>query len=57
MDQTGEAIPGLKPVTFHYKSDATGTPRNFGLVAEEVAEVNPGPGGARREGRDQHRVL
>jgi septal ring factor EnvC (AmiA/AmiB activator) len=27
-------------VTFHYKSDATGTPQ-FGLIAEEVAEVNP----------------
>src|SRR6266511_2562131 len=40
MDQTSEAILGLKPVTFHYKSDATGTPQ-FGLIAEEVAEVNP----------------
>jgi hypothetical protein len=27
-------------VTFHYKSDSTGTPQ-FGLIAEEVAEVNP----------------
>jgi septal ring factor EnvC (AmiA/AmiB activator) len=27
-------------VTFHYKSDTTGTPQ-FGLIAEEVAEVNP----------------
>jgi hypothetical protein len=27
-------------VTFHYKSDATSTPQ-FGLIAEEVAEVNP----------------
>ena len=40
MDHTSEAILGLKPVTFHYKSDATGTPQ-FGLIAEEVAEVNP----------------
>jgi predicted ribosome quality control (RQC) complex YloA/Tae2 family protein len=39
MDQTSEAILGLKPVTFHYKSDSTGTPQ-FGLIAEEVAEVN-----------------
>jgi uncharacterized coiled-coil protein SlyX len=30
----------LKPVTFHYKSDTTGTPQ-FGLIAEEVAAVNP----------------
>ena len=27
-------------MTFHYKSDKTGTPQ-FGLIAEEVAEVNP----------------
>ncbi len=40
MDQTSEAILGLKPVTFHYKSDASGTPQ-FGLIAEEVAEVDP----------------
>src|SRR5207247_5526168 len=39
MDQTSEAILGLKPVTFHYKSDSTGTPQ-FGLIAEEVAKVN-----------------
>ena len=40
MDQTSEAILGLNPVTFHYKSDNTGTPQ-FGLIAEEVAKVNP----------------
>src|SRR5206468_853803 len=40
MDQTSEAILGLKPVTFQYKSDSTGTPQ-FGLIAEEVAAVNP----------------
>jgi len=34
-----EAILALKPVTFHYKSDHTGTPQ-FGLIAEEVAQVN-----------------
>jgi hypothetical protein len=27
-------------VTFHYKHEATNTP-SFGLIAEEVAEVNP----------------
>src|SRR2546421_100919 len=31
---------GLKPVTFHYKSDSTATAQ-FGLIAEEVAKVNP----------------
>ena len=40
MDQASGAILGLKPVTFHYKSDTAGTPQ-FGLIAEEVAEVNP----------------
>ena len=40
MDQASEAILALKPVAFHYKSDKTGTPQ-FGLIAEEVAEVNP----------------
>jgi uncharacterized coiled-coil protein SlyX len=40
MDSASEAILALKPVTFHYKSDASGTPQ-FGLIAEEVAEVNP----------------
>ena len=41
MDKDSEAILALKPVTFQYKDDKTGTPQ-FGLVAEEVAEVNPG---------------
>jgi len=40
MDQTSEAILALKPVTFQYKSDSTGTAQ-FGLIAEEVAKVNP----------------
>jgi septal ring factor EnvC (AmiA/AmiB activator) len=40
MDQTSEAIHSLKPVTFHYKSDTKDTPQ-FGLIAEDVAEVNP----------------
>ena len=40
MDKASEAILALKPVTFHYKSDQTHRPE-FGLIAEEVAEVNP----------------
>jgi uncharacterized coiled-coil protein SlyX len=40
MDQSSQAILGLRPVTFQYKSDSTGTPQ-FGLIAEEVAQVNP----------------
>jgi len=40
MDKASEAILALKPVTFHYKSDIKSTPC-FGLIAEEVAQVNP----------------
>jgi len=44
MHQTSEVILALKPVTFHYKDQdtkkAAHTPQ-FGLIAEEVAEVNP----------------
>ena len=42
MDKTSEAILALKPVTFRYKKefDPKGAPQ-FGLVAEEVAKVNP----------------
>jgi hypothetical protein len=40
MDHVSESILALKPVTFQYKSDNTGTPQ-FGLIAEEVAAVNP----------------
>jgi len=39
MDKASEAILALKPVTFHYKSDRTNM-RQFGLIAEEVVEVN-----------------
>ena len=42
MDKASEAILALKPVTFRYKHELTrtNTPQ-FGLVAEEVAKVNP----------------
>jgi hypothetical protein len=40
MDKASEAILALKPVTFRYKSGKTNMPE-FGLIAEEVAEVNP----------------
>jgi len=40
MDNSSEAIFGLKPVTFHYKIDKQNTPQ-FGLIAEEVAKVDP----------------
>ena len=42
MDQASEAILALQPVRFRYKKDfdPTGTAQ-FGLVAEDVAKVNP----------------
>jgi len=40
MDTASEAVLALKPVSFHYKSDNTQTPQ-FGLIAEDVADVNP----------------
>ena len=40
MDRSSEGILALKPVTFHYKNDSKGIPQ-FGLIAEEVAKMNP----------------
>jgi Chaperone of endosialidase len=40
MDQASEAILARKPVRFHYKQDNTTSPQ-FGLIAEQVANVNP----------------
>jgi hypothetical protein len=40
MDKASDAILSLRPVTFHYKSDVNDFPQ-FGLIAEEVAKVNP----------------
>jgi len=40
MNNASEPILLLKPVTFHYKEDKTNT-LQFGLVAEEVAKVDP----------------
>ena len=41
MNSASEALLALQPVTFHYKSDPAGAGPQFGLIAEEVAEVNP----------------
>jgi hypothetical protein len=42
MDKISEALFALKPVTFRYKKEIDPqSTRQFGLVAEEVAEVNP----------------
>ena len=40
MDKASESILALRPVTFHYKEDKTNK-LCFGLIAEEVAKVDP----------------
>lgn len=40
MGLASEKLARLRPVTFHYKSDATGA-LEYGLIAEEVARVYP----------------
>jgi len=50
MDKASEAILALRPVTFHYKTDTKDTPQ-FGLIAEEVAKVNPALVLADKEGK------
>jgi uncharacterized coiled-coil protein SlyX len=50
MSKVSEAIFSLKPVTFHYKNDKTNIPQ-FGLIAEEVAKVNPALIAVDKEGK------
>jgi septal ring factor EnvC (AmiA/AmiB activator) len=52
MDTASEVLLSLRPVTFHYKPeiDKQDTPQ-FGLIAEEVAEVQPGLVGRDAKGR------
>ena len=40
MDKASEAILALKPVTFKYNATKNGRTQ-YGLIAEEVAEVDP----------------
>lgn len=44
MDAASSALMQLRPVTFHYKTDQNpaGRTLQYGLIAEEVAEVYPG---------------
>ena len=42
MDKASEAIYSLKPVSFRYKKEIEPTrPLSFGLIAEDVEQVNP----------------
>ncbi len=52
MDKSGEVILSLQPVTFRYKQDLepAGIPQ-FGLVAEEVARIDPDLVGRDEQGR------
>ena len=50
MDKASEAIFSLKPVAFHYRNDETNSPQ-FGLIAEEVANVNPALIAGDKEGK------
>jgi hypothetical protein len=50
MDKTSEVILALKPVTFHYRGDSKRRPQ-FGLIAEEVAEVDRNLVALHKEGK------
>jgi trimeric autotransporter adhesin len=52
MNKTSEAIFSLEPVAFRYKKeiDPAGTSQ-FGLIAEEVAKVNPALAACDKEGK------
>ena len=50
MEKASETILSLRPVAFHYRTDTKNTPQ-FGLIAEEVAKVNPALVLADKEGK------
>ena len=50
MNDASEVIFALEPVTFRYKTNTNGAPQ-FGLIAEEVAKVNPALVLADKEGK------
>ena len=50
MEKASEAILALNPVKFHYKDDTRRRPE-FGLIAEEVAQVDPNLVALDKEGK------
>jgi hypothetical protein len=50
MGDTTGTIMGLRPVRFRYKAHGPDSPQQYGLVAEEVAEVAPGLVGRNKDG-------
>jgi len=54
MNNVSEALFGLKPVTFRYKQQIDPVHKvSFGLIAEEVAEINPDLVSCDKEGEPQ----
>jgi hypothetical protein len=54
MDKAGETLYQLKPVTYRYKKEIDSTQSAaFGLIAEEVAEVNPALVACNAEGQPE----
>jgi len=56
MDKASEAILALKPVTFRYKQPAPdgSKPLQYGLIAEEVADVYPDAVGYNAQGQPDY---
>jgi Chaperone of endosialidase len=52
MDKASQSIFALNPVTYRGKNDAKGIPQ-FGLIAEEVAKVNPDLVALDRDGKPE----
>ena len=54
MDKASEVIFALKPVSFRYNKEYDATQRlSFGLIAEEVAQVDPALVGRNRKGEPE----
>ena len=54
MDKTSEVIFALKPVSFRYNKEYDSTERpSFGLIAEEVAQVDPNLVGRNKKGEPE----
>ncbi len=54
MDKASEALFGLKPVTFRYKQQVDPSHKlSFGLIAEEVAKINPDLVSPDKQGKPQ----
>jgi hypothetical protein len=41
MAEASAGLMALRPVTYHYRNTPEGAPLEYGLIAEEVAEIYP----------------